>query len=115
MWQETANRQFEFLAAEFEQYPLGCSFGGLAMMDVLYPQKELVCTSKDGLPAELADYLRRSADVHVLFKTEENADALAQCAPFTKDYPVPEQGTMYYLCENGSCKRPVQSFAELNL
>lgn len=114
-WQEKADRQFEFISADFEQYPLGYSFGGLAMMDALYPQRELVCASRDGLPNELVAYLTKSNDLHILLKTANNASTLAQCAPFTKDYPVPDQGTMYYLCENGTCKVPIRSLAEMEL
>ena len=48
-------------------------------------------------------------------QTEENAEALTRCAPFIVDYPIPEQGTMYYLCENGACKAPVSDFSKLDL
>ena len=66
---------------------------------------------------ELLQYLKENTadDVQELLKTESNAEALAQCAPFTRDYPVPETGAMYYLCENGACKAPVTSLTELGL
>ncbi len=32
---------------------------------------------------------------------ERNQQELAEAAPFTKDYPVPSEGTVYYLCKNG--------------
>ena len=41
--------------------------------------------------------------------------AASECVPFIKDYPVPEQGTMYYLCENGACKAPGTDFSQLKL
>ena len=114
-WREAADRQMRFLAAAVGRYPASSCFGVLAMMDALYPHRELVCTVKNGLPDELLQYLKEhlADDIQVLLKTERNADPLAECAPFTRDYPIPETGAVYYLCENGACKAPVRSFSEL--
>ena len=116
-WQEAADRQMRFLADSIGEYPAGSCFGLLAMMDALYPHKELVCAAKGGIPAELLAYLKeKPADgLQILLKTEENAEVLARCAPFTGDYPIPEAGAMYYLCENGACKAPVSDFLKLDL
>lgn len=116
-WQEAAQKQMNFLANTISEYPASSCFGILAMMDALYPHRELVCAASNGLPEELNNYLREhSADnPQVLLKTEDNADQLAQCAPFTSDYPIPKEGEMYYLCEGGACKAPVRSFSELGL
>lgn len=116
-WQAAADRQLSFLAGEIGEYPSASCFGVLAMMDVLYPHQELVCATSDGLPDELKNYLKShpANDLQVLLKTKENADVLSRCAPFTKDYPIPEQGAMYYLCENGACKAPVSEFRMLKI
>ena len=116
-WQAAADRQLRFLAGEIGEYPSASCFGVLAMMDALYPHRELVCATSDGLPSELRDYLKEQPadDLHVLLKNKENEETLAECVPFTKDYPIPEKGTMYYLCENGACKAPVPDFSQLNL
>ena len=116
-WQAAADRQLSFLAGEIGEYPSTSCFGVLAMMDALYPHRELVCATSDGLPGELAEYLKGHPvdDLHVLLKTKENAETLAECAPFTKDYPVPGQGTLYYLCEGGACKAPVSEFSKLKI
>lgn len=116
-WQAAADRQLSFLAGEIGEYPSASCFGVLAMMDALYPHRELVCAASDGLPSELKEYLENhpADNLHVLMKTKENVEALAECAPFTKDYPIPEQGVMYYLCESGACRAPVSDFSQLNL
>lgn len=116
-WQAAADRQLSFLAGEIRDYPSASCFGVLAMMGALYPHRELVCAASDGLPSELKDYLKKhpADDLHVLLKTKENGDVLSKCAPFTKDYPIPEQGSMYYLCEGGACKAPVSEFRKLKL
>lgn len=116
-WQDAADRQMKFLAMSVGEYPASSCFGVLAIMDALYPHRELVCAVKDGIPDELLQYPKENPadDIQVLLKTESNAEALAQCAPFTQDYPIPETGAVYYLCENGACKAPVKSFSELGL
>lgn len=116
-WQAAADRQLRFLAGEIGEYPSASCFGVLAMMDALYPHRELVCAASDGLPSELKDYLEKhpADNLHVLLKNKENEETLTECAPFTKDYPIPEKGTMYYLCENGACKAPVPDFSQLKL
>lgn len=110
-WQEAARRQLAFLSGEMEAYPLGQCFGLLAMMDALYPHRELVCACPKGVPGELERCRKEAAadDLQILLKTTDNADALAQCAPFTRDYPLPDQGAVYYLCENGACRAPMKS------
>ena len=79
--------------------------------------RELVCAAAEGLPRELEVYLRTKGgeDLSVLVKTAENEAQLARCAPFTASYPVPEQGTVYYLCENGACQAPTRDFDRLPL
>lgn len=116
-WQDAADRQMAFLAAAIGEYPASSCFGVLAMTDALYPHRELVCAAKGGLPDELEKYLAEhpAEDIQVLLKTEANTEILTQCAPFIQDYPIPETGAMYYLCENGSCKAPVKSLSELGL
>lgn len=116
-WQEAAQRQMQFLTDKISDYPASSCFGMLAMMDALYPHRELVCATSDGLPADLIDFLRvRPADdLHILLKTTENEDQLNQCVLFTADYPIPKQGTIYYLCEDGACKAPVSDFSKLKL
>ena len=116
-WQAAADRQLSFLAGEIGEYPSTSCFGVLAMMEALYPYRELVCATSDDLPDELKDYLRShpADDLHILLKTKENAEALAECAPFTNDYPIPEQGSMYYLCEGGACKAPLSEFSKLKI
>lgn len=116
-WQEAAKRQLHFLAGEIACYPAGSCFGLLAMMEELYPHRELICVTAGGLPDALRLYLKEhpADDLQILLKTAENAAALSRCVPFTKDYPIPEQGAVYYLCENGACKAPVTEFRQLGI
>lgn len=85
----------------------------LVFLEELWPSAELVVAAQE-IPEELRAFLREKPHpgLTVLVKTPENAGALA-VAPFTKDYPVPEQGVRYYLCQNGACAQPVYRISEL--
>lgn len=115
--QASAKKQLRFLAGAISRYPSGSCVGLLAMMDGLYPHRELVCATRSGIPDDLVNHLRThpAEDLHILLKTADNADTLAQCAAFTKDYPIPLDGAVYYLCKNGACSAPVTDFSQLSL
>ncbi|MDF7806084.1 thioredoxin domain-containing protein [Pontiellaceae bacterium B12219] len=49
----------------------------------------------------------------VLFKDAENAEALAEIAPFTKDQNQADGKTTVYICRNFACEKPIQSLEEL--
>ena len=114
-WLEAAHRQLRFLAGVAGDLPMGSCYGLLAIADAVYAHRELVCATAEGLPKELASYLQEHpADgLQILLKTAGNAEVLSQCAPFTKDYPIPEHGAVYYLCENGACHPPVTRLEQL--
>ncbi len=109
-FQEAARRQMQYCAREICDYPAGSSFALLAMAGAVYPHRELVC-AVDG---EQSEELRKQIEklpidgMEILVKTRENAEKLAECAPFTAEYPLPQEGVMYYLCENGVCQTPVR-------
>lgn len=116
-WQAAAKRQLWFLAGNISEYPAASTLGVMALMDALYPHRELVCVTKAEMPDDLQRFLKEypAGDLQVLLKTERNAEALAVCAPFTQAYPIPDRGVLYYLCENGSCKAPTEDFLALKL
>ncbi len=115
-WQEAAARQYAFLAGQIMDYPAGHCFSLLAMGQTLYPHRELICAS-NSIPPELTAYLKENPtnNLNILLKTEENAALLSECAPFTEAYPVSKHHTIWYLCENGTCKAPVTDFSQLRL
>lgn len=118
VWRAAADRQHRFLAGQMRAsgYPAGQTFALLAMAEMLYLHRELICVGEGNEP-ELTAYLRRTPPpgLSVMHKTPETAARLAQCAPFTAVYPLPARGTMWYLCENGACRPPVREFRLLGL
>jgi len=112
-WRDASDLQLSWLAGAV-QYPAGHSFAMLAFLEELWPSAELVAAARE-TPPELSSFLRETPcpELTVLVKTPETSGALAALAPFTENYPIPEQGVRYYLCRGGSCAQPVDSIAEL--
>ena len=105
-WQEILDQQLHYLAGAMEGYPSGHSYALLTMMNVLYPSKELVCTISPAVSdTEQKTLLNRLAylsetvpGLAVVVKTADNEMELAKLAPYTRDYLVPEDGMLFYLC-----------------
>lgn len=117
-WRAAAELQLRYLAGAAAASPAGHAFALLPMLEELWPAGELVCATAEGsVPAELLEFLAgREADgLAVLVKTAENAAALAQAAPFTAGYALPQAGSLYYLCQNRACRPPVRGIKELRL
>ncbi len=105
-----ADRQLRWLAGE--PYPSARCFALLAMLEALYPTRELVCVSAGGAPRWLAG-VSEAYGIASLVKTPENSRALERLAPFTADYPIPEAGERMYLCQGERCLPPAESLEEL--
>ena len=53
-------------------------------------------------------------DMTVLVKSPRNQKVLAEAAPFTEEYPIPENGVRYSYCSEHQCYPPLSSAEELN-
>jgi hypothetical protein len=124
---EFSHKQLSFLAGQVKDYPAGFCFANLAFLNALYPSKEIVCVvSEKDLNVnqakelnhepgykedyrDLSTYLaeRFEPNTIVLVKTEENEEELMRIVPYVKDYHMLNDKTTYYICENYSCKAPV--------
>lgn len=114
--QEAADRQIRFLSGMIRDYPAGHSMSLLALTEVLYPTKTLICTSSgETVPDELKNYLQKHAvpNLAVILKTRNNQEDIEKILPFIKDYPLPENGSVFYLCKNGMCMAPVKELEQL--
>lgn len=120
-WQEVLEKQLYYLAGAMEGYPSGHSYALLTMMNVLYPAKELVCTLSSACGREerkhiikQLGYLAESVrGLSVVVKKGENQEELGRLAPFTEDYPIPEDGALYYLCSGSKCMPPFSEMSQL--
>ena len=112
VWQTRADGQLAFLASKAQPYPAGHCFSLLAMGEALYPSRELVCATSGTVPDGLLALAERRR-LHTLIKTPSNAALLERLAPFTAAYPIPEDGALFYLCQNGACAAPAGSVQAL--
>lgn len=115
-WRKRLDRQMGFLATRIKSYPSGFSFALYTMMNELYPHENLVCvTSEKDIAQKIILHLseNRRRDTDIIVKTAENSEELQKLAPFTGEYNIPENGTMYYFCHNGTCKAPVSEIEKV--
>lgn len=109
---ELRDRQIAAFYGLAERYPSAFTFFLTALQLVLYPTKEIVLSANSENDPGLADMiavLRESflPQATVLLRTSDNADKLAEIAPFTSDQ-IPRQGMpTAYVCENFACQEPV--------
>ncbi len=111
-----ADKQMIYIAANIADYPSAHCFSLMAMMPVLYKTKELVCVLPDSTQVrEVRELLSRYflPDVTVLIKTKGNQEQLSGFAEFTGDYKINKEIPAYYLCENHTCRSPVQDIKEI--
>lgn len=126
-YREYADKQLRFLAGQSRNYPAGFCFTQLAFLSALYPSKEIVCVvdnKDDNITTaktikknpednpefvELKHYMASHYEPNtiVLVKTDKNQEELQNIADYVKDYHVINDKTTYYVCENHSCKAPV--------
>ncbi len=115
VWKQEAEKQISHIAKIIREYPANYSFSLLALQRMLYPSVEIVCvTAGTDIPEGMRElYLHYTSNLSVLLKTPGNAQKLAEAAPFTKDYPIPAEGSSFYICRGGACMRPVNSMEML--
>ena len=107
-----AREQLAWLAGAAQDCPAGCCFAMLAVMEELYPRRELVYVSGKTPPRWLAG-VGEAYRLAVLAKTPENERALANLSPHSAGYPVPKDGERFYLCREGACLPPAESLERL--
>ena len=114
-WQEVLTKQMKYLMKEINASPANFCFSLLSLQTILYPTVEIVAvTFQDAIQKEIFQLNNlRMPGMSILLKTGENEKVLSKIAPFTKDYPIPETGTKYYVCQNGTCKSPLTGISEL--
>ncbi len=108
-WREATESQLGFICANLSRYPAGCAYAMCAVMDHVYPTRELVCAAPtEEVPEMLKTITKKYApELSVLLKTPGNADTLAKAAPFTMAYAPKDGKAAFYLCTGGVCQLPL--------
>jgi uncharacterized protein YyaL (SSP411 family) len=116
VWQSLFQKQSLFYSGYLADSPLASCAALCALTKVLYPSQELLCAvAGEEVPSELLSFLHRHREQlpFTTVKTKANQKALAELAPYTESYPLPAQGTVYYLCKEGKCSAPVTDLQTL--
>lgn len=105
-WRELSEKQTDHICKASGEYPAGCPFGLGALMSRVYPTRELVCSAAE--PPEALDTVtgKYAPELTVLFRSPENAETLAEFAPFTRDMAMKDGKPTFYLCSGGTCSQP---------
>jgi len=111
-----AEKQFNFLANNIENYPAGYTFALLSVLYEMYPSKEIVCIAKDEndlneLRINLSNYSLVNTSV-VAVKYSE-LEKVGELIPYIKSYTMKNDSTTYYICQNKNCSLPITKLAEL--
>jgi uncharacterized protein YyaL (SSP411 family) len=113
---EVLDKQLAALAGQTSDYPSAYCFSMMAVMQEVYPTKELICVlPKDYSMKEINDMLSEYflPQVSIVLKSDDRKEGLEELAEFTKDYPPSSDKPAYYLCENYSCQAPVYQLNEI--
>lgn len=113
-WREAADCQFRYLAGAVQDYPAGHGFTLMALLEELWPSAHLICVD-ERVPEDLTAFLREKSrpGLTVIVKTGENKTRLTQLIPSLAAYPIPAEGSRYYLCRDGACASPVETTKQL--
>lgn len=110
MWQDLFQKQAAFYSGYLSDFPSEYCAALYALTKVLYPSQELICVTSDNqVSPELIPFLHHHQEqlLFSIVKTKANQKDLKDVAPYTEDYPIPTQGTTFYLCKAGKCSAPV--------
>lgn len=105
-WRSAYDKQSAFLQKSAQGHPAGQSFFLWQLTEEMIDSGQLICVSRsENLPPR---HLLWAEEMNILVKTDRNADALQEIAPFLREYPIPETGADYYYCQGHVCHQRVR-------
>ena len=113
-WEKALDLQSRFMRQKCNESAPGHSFYLWQLTEEQEDRGQLICTMETGeeLSAETLCELW-DLDMDILLKTSETSDLLEKIAPYTRFYPIPGTGALYYYCKDQVCNKPVESLEEL--
>ena len=107
-YRESAEALINAFSESLNEHPTAHTWMLSEAMGLLKGLAEVVvCGKEKEAAAYIAEVHRNLPESVVLRKTSEDAAALAEIAPFTEAYPVPEKGAAVYICSDFTCRRPI--------
>ncbi|AOR23593.1 thioredoxin domain-containing protein [Clostridium taeniosporum] len=117
-FEEIGEKQLNFITGSVNNQEINHSFYLISAYLALTPSKELICILKDKNELyDLIKYLKsiNRFNLNILVKVEDNKKKIEEILPLIKKYSLINDNSTYYLCENNSCKSPVNNLKDLNL
>lgn len=101
IYRQEANRQLQFLFADAKAYPAGYAMFLLALLNQIDPPPHITVVSSGPVENREKLALDIPADMTIQLLTQPS-----------KEYPLKDQKTTFYLCQNHSCQPPVNYLEE---
>ena len=106
---EISNKYFDSLFDSLEQNNTAFSFLLSAYLLSIAPSKEIIITDKtteEGFKLSVELSQKYSPNLTTILLNEKNQELLADLTSYSDNYPIPENGTKYFLCKNYNCNLP---------
>ena len=114
--EERAEQLLRSFSVQIQDAPAGYAFALDSLQLINSDSMEVIITAKE--KSEEVDTMINEVEKNtppgsvVLLKTESNRALLSKLSPFTANYPVSDQPSVY-ICKNFTCKAPVYSLDEV--
>ena len=111
-----AIKQIEYISDKVKEEEVKYSFCYIASSFKISMGKKLICLvkgKKDIDKVKLALRKKEDFELTTIVVTKENKKEFERIAKFLQDYPIVNNKSTYYLCENDGSKAPVNDIKEI--
>lgn len=115
-WKQLADKQALYLASAVQSAPTGSTAGLMALEELERNSAYIICCASENADLSPFKAFLREYDVAkplAFVLTEANRSTISEISEVGADYPIPEEGCVYYMCNAHQCASPKQDLDEL--